>query len=71
MQFREIASGLRFPEGPLALDDGSVLVVEIAAERLTRVGSDGSVTVGSTRSSTSDRKQLAVYGSCMPSMPRP
>ena len=28
-QIREIASGLQFPEGPIALDDGSVLVVEI------------------------------------------
>lgn len=42
---RVLASGLRFPEGPIALDDGAVLVVEIAAERLTRVGADGSVEV--------------------------
>ena len=26
---REVTSGLRFPEGPVALADGSVLVVEI------------------------------------------
>ena len=37
-----IASGLRFPEGPVALADGSVLVVEIEAGRITRVGPDGS-----------------------------
>ena len=37
-----IASGLRFPEGPVALADGSVLVVEIAAGRIIRVGPDGS-----------------------------
>jgi len=43
MQFREIASGLRFPEGPLALDDGSVLVVEIAGGTLARVTPDGRV----------------------------
>jgi gluconolactonase len=42
---REVASGLRFPEGPVALADGSVLVVEIAAGRLTGVGPDGSVEV--------------------------
>ena len=30
-QLKEIASGLRFPEGPVAMADGSVLVVEIAA----------------------------------------
>ncbi len=32
-----IATGLRFPEGPIAMPDGSVLVVEIAGGRLTRV----------------------------------
>ena len=43
MAVREIASGLRFPEGPIALPDGSVLVVEIAAGRLSRVRADGTV----------------------------
>ena len=38
---REIAGGLRFPEGPVAMPDGSVIVVEIAAARLTRVLPDG------------------------------
>lgn len=38
---REVASGLRFPEGPVALPDGSVLVVEIERGTLTRVGPDG------------------------------
>ena len=38
---REIADGLRFPEGPVAMPDGSVIVVEIAAARLTRVLPDG------------------------------
>ncbi|MFV8817527.1 SMP-30/gluconolactonase/LRE family protein [Haliea sp. E17] len=32
---------LEFPEGPVALDDGSVLVVEIMGGRLTRVDADG------------------------------
>jgi len=36
-----IASGLRFPEGPVAMPDGSVVLVEIAAGRITRVGADG------------------------------
>ena len=40
---REIASGLHFPEGPVALADGSVLVVEIQSGTLARVGPDGSV----------------------------
>ena len=38
-----LATGLRFPEGPVACDDGSVLLVEIAGERLTRVSADGTV----------------------------
>jgi gluconolactonase len=41
IDLREIANGLRFPEGPVALPDGSMLVVEIAAGRLTRVAPDG------------------------------
>jgi gluconolactonase len=41
LQGRVIASDLAFPEGPVALPDGSVLVVEIAAGRLTRVHANG------------------------------
>lgn len=36
-----IAQGLRFPEGPIALPDGSVLLVETAAGCLTRITPDG------------------------------
>ena len=36
-----VAAGLQFPEGPVALADGSVLVVEIARGTLTRIASDG------------------------------
>ncbi len=39
--FTTVASGLRFPEGPVAMPDGSVIVVEIAAGRITRVRPDG------------------------------
>lgn len=38
---RCMADGLAFPESPIADDDGSVLVSEMAAGRLTRVRSDG------------------------------
>lgn len=38
---REVTTGLRFPEGPVAMPDGSVIVVEIEARRLTRVAPDG------------------------------
>lgn len=40
-----LASGLRFPEGPVAMRDGSVCVVEIAAGRISRVSQDGRVSV--------------------------
>jgi gluconolactonase len=40
-----VASGLLIPEGPVALADGSVLLVEVAAGRLDRVTPDGRVEV--------------------------
>ena len=36
-----IAEGLGFPEGPVAMADGSVLVVEIRPGRITRIHPDG------------------------------
>lgn len=44
-EIRELTSGLRFPEGPVCLPDGDVLVVEIAAGRLTRVAASGRTTL--------------------------
>ena len=40
-----LASGLRFPEGPVAMPDGSVLVVEIFGPTLSRIAPDGTRTV--------------------------
>jgi len=37
LQGRVVTTGLKFPEGPIAMEDGSVLVVEIEGGRLTRV----------------------------------
>ena len=45
MKIREVARGLQFPEGPIALADGSVLLVEIARGTLSRVTPDGRVHV--------------------------
>jgi gluconolactonase len=39
-----IAGGLQFPEGPVAMPDGSIILVEIRAARLTRVDPDGQKT---------------------------
>jgi len=40
-----IAIGLQFPEGPVAMADGSVIVVEIARQTVSRVSRDGTVDV--------------------------
>jgi gluconolactonase len=36
-----VAAGLRFPEGPVAMPDGSILIVEIEAGRITRLWGEG------------------------------
>ena len=41
MELQLVTEGLAFPEGPIAMADGSVIVVEMAAGRLTRVRPDG------------------------------
>lgn len=40
----QLAEGLAFPEGPIAMSDGTLLVCEIAAGRISRIDQDGSVT---------------------------
>jgi gluconolactonase len=46
--FTRIATGLRFPEGPVAMPDGSVVLVEIARQTLSRVAPDGTIHVIAT-----------------------
>jgi gluconolactonase len=41
----ELATGLEFPEGPVALADGSIVLVEIKRVTITRVTPDGTVAV--------------------------
>ena len=43
-EVRELATGLRFPEGPVVLPDGSLVVCQIAAGTISRVSPDGTVT---------------------------
>ena len=38
---RVLATDLEFPEGPVVMPDGSVVLVEIRGRRLTRVWPDG------------------------------
>ena len=41
MQFETVTQGLIFPEGPVAMKDGSVLIVDTGAATLLRVSPDG------------------------------
>src|SRR2546425_8541624 len=43
--YKQITSGLRFPEGPVAMPDGSVVLVEIERRTLSRVTPDGKIHV--------------------------
>jgi len=48
-RYVEVTAGLEFPEGPVAMPDGSVIVTEIRGGRLTRVLPDGTkVTLAET-----------------------
>ncbi len=40
-ELNEVASGLDFPEGPIAMPDGSIVLVEMFGPRLTRIHPDG------------------------------
>ena len=44
-ELRVLATGLRFPEGPVWMRDGSIVLVEIARGTVTRVAPDGTVSV--------------------------
>ena len=42
---QEVTTGLKFPEGPIAMPDGSVILVEIARGTLSRVSPNGTIDV--------------------------
>ena len=44
MHFDLIADGLRFPEGPVVMPDGSVILTEIASGCITRIAPEGTKT---------------------------
>ena len=48
MGFEVVAEGLRFPEGPVWMEDGSVIVVEIESGRIVRVTPNGKKEVVAT-----------------------
>lgn len=45
MDIQLVTDGLRFPEGPIAMADGSIILTEIEGQVLTRVTPDGKKTV--------------------------
>ena len=45
MEIELVAAGLKFPEGPIAMADGSIILVEIQRGTLSRVAPDGKVSV--------------------------
>ena len=45
MQLKKVCEGLDFPEGPIAMADGSVILVELRRRTLSRVHPDGQIEV--------------------------
>jgi len=59
-----LATGLQFPEGPVALADGSVLFVEIAAGRLSRWSPGGKVVAVATPGGGPNGAAMGPDGTC-------
>ena len=56
MDLKLVAEGLQFPEGPVAMADGSVILVEMRRGTLSRVTAEGH---GAVRSPNSARVPMA------------
>jgi len=63
-ELREITTGLRFPEGPVAMPGGSVLVVEIERRCLTRVLPDGTKEIVATPGGGPNGAAIGPDGKC-------
>jgi gluconolactonase len=59
-----VCRGLRFPEGPIALPGGDVLLVEIARGTLTRVSASGDCTIVATLGGGPNGAALGPDGRC-------
>ncbi len=62
--FTTIVDSLRFPEGPIAMPDGSILLVEIAGQTLTRVWSGGRTEVIATLGGGPNGAAIGPDGAC-------
>ena len=63
-EITELAAGLKFPEGPIAMPDGSVILVEIARGTLSRVTTDGQVEVIATPGGGPNGAAIGPDGAC-------
>jgi gluconolactonase len=63
-ELRTIATGLRFPEGPIVMRDGSVILVEIEAARLTRIDVHGTKSVIATPGGGPNGAAIGPDGRC-------
>jgi gluconolactonase len=61
---RVLAKGLKFPEGPVAMPDGSVLLVEIQGQRLMRVRPNGDLEVAAHLGGGPNGAALGPDGHC-------
>jgi gluconolactonase len=64
LDFRIVTERLAFPEGPIAMDDGSILVVEIQSGRLIRVLADGSKHVAAELGGGPNGAAIGPDGAC-------
>ncbi|MGC2414456.1 MAG: SMP-30/gluconolactonase/LRE family protein [Stellaceae bacterium] len=64
MEIRTLTEELQFPEGPVALGDGSVLLVEIAGGTLTRVATDRAKSVVARTGGGPNGAALGPDGKC-------
>jgi gluconolactonase len=63
-QITEITTGLQFPEGPIAMPDGSIIVVEIQRGTVSRVSPEGSIEVIATPGGGPNGAAIGPDGDC-------
>ena len=63
-QITEITTGLQFPEGPIAMPDGSIIVVEIQRGTVSRVSPGGSIEVIATPGGGPNGAAIGPDGAC-------
>ena len=61
---RTVTTGLKFPEGPIAMPDGTVLVIEIEGTRLIRIHPDGAQDVIATLGGGPNGAAVGPDGQC-------